>query len=112
MAEPSTIGADCTVRGTLRGSAALDVEGTVVGRIEGPEGLTVAAGARVDAEVQAGHAHLAGELSGQVQAQRVEVKAGAKVQGEVETDTLSIEEGATVRFETRMKLDLPPDAEG
>lgn len=109
MAEPSSVGAGCTVRGTVRGPGPLEVGGTVRGHIDVPGGLTILSGAEVQAEVRTGPALLHGVLRGRLDGSQVDLKASSVLEGSVSTDQITVEEGATVRVEIRMKLDLPPE---
>lgn len=109
MAEPSTVGSGCTVRGTVRGAGSLQVEGRIEGQVDVTESVLVLPGSEVHADVKSAGTQVQGSLRGTVEGDRIDLKSTAVVQGELRAETLSVEEGATVRSRVRMKLDLPGD---
>ena len=92
----ATIGKSVQIRGEVRGSEDLLIEGFIEGTVtlEGSR-LTVGANARVQADIQARDIILLGTVIGNVTATgRVELRSGANLTGDIKASRLSIEENA------------------
>lgn len=93
--KPTVIDADATVEGKLTGKDAR-ILGRFKGEIHLKGRLHVGEGAKVEANVDADSAEIAGDLSGEIKVQRLLLLEKAKVTGIVEAQTLSVREGAEV----------------
>ena len=93
---PATIGKSVQIRGEVKGSEDLLVDGVVEGTITLSESrLTIGPNARVKANVSARDVVVVGSLDGDIQAGgRVELRAGANLTGDIHAARLSIEENA------------------
>ena len=93
---PATIGKSVQIRGEVKGSEDLLVDGVVEGTITLSESrLTVGANAKVQANVSARDVVVIGNLNGDINATgRVELRAGANLTGDIRAARLSIEENA------------------
>jgi cytoskeletal protein CcmA (bactofilin family) len=93
---PATIGKSVQIRGEVKGSEDLLVDGVVEGTITLTESrLTIGPNARVKANVSARDVVVVGSLDGDVQASgRVELRSGANLTGDIRAVRLSIEENA------------------
>jgi cytoskeletal protein CcmA (bactofilin family) len=96
ISAPATIGKSVQIRGEVKGSEDLLVDGTVEGTITLSESrLTIGPNARVQANVSARDVVVVGTLNGDVLATgRVELRAGANLVGDIHAARLSIEENA------------------
>ncbi len=92
----ASIGKSVQIRGEVRGSEDLLVEGTVEGTITLQESrLTVGPQARVQADIAARDVVLVGTVIGNIIASgRVELRGGAHLTGDIQASRLSIEENA------------------
>jgi cytoskeletal protein CcmA (bactofilin family) len=92
----ASIGKSVQVRGEVRGSEDLLVEGFVEGTITlTGSRLTIGAQAKVQADVSARDVIVLGELNGNITAiGRVELRSGANLVGDIQASRLSIEENA------------------
>ncbi|HLJ79185.1 MAG TPA: polymer-forming cytoskeletal protein [Acidobacteriaceae bacterium] len=92
----AVIGKSVQIRGEVRGSEDLQVEGQVDGTIALTESrLTVGAHARVQANLSARDVIVLGHVTGEIRATgRVELRAGSTVSGDIHAGRLSIEENA------------------
>ncbi len=92
----ATIGKSVQIRGEVKGSEDLLVDGLVEGTITLSDSrLTIGANARVQANVAARDVVILGTLNGNINAAgRVELRAGCKVTGDLRGARLSIEENA------------------
>lgn len=96
-AVPASIGKSVQIRGEVKGSEDLLVDGFVEGTITLTESrLTIGPNARVQANVSARDVIVIGSLHGNVNAGgRVELRAGSHLTGDIRAARLSIEENAT-----------------
>lgn len=92
----ASIGKSLQVRGEVRGSEDLIVDGFIEGMITLTNSrLTVGANAKVQADISARDVIIIGQLSGNIIASgRVELRSGATLVGNIQASRLSIEENA------------------
>ena len=92
----ASIGKSLQVRGEVRGSEDLVVDGFVEGMIMLTNSrLTIGANAKVQADVSARDVIIIGQLNGNIIASgRVELRSGASLIGDIQASRLSIEENA------------------
>jgi cytoskeletal protein CcmA (bactofilin family) len=83
------------VRGELSFEETFRIDGRFEGKIRSGSELILGDEADVTAEIEVGRLSVNGTLKGSVRAsERVELLAGARVQGDISTPVLRIEEGA------------------
>jgi len=92
----ASIGKSVQIRGEVRGSEDLVIEGFVEGTITLQESkLTVGSNARVQADISARDVVLLGIVIGNISASgRVELRGSANLTGDIQASRLSIEENA------------------
>lgn len=92
------IGQGVTVEGRIRSAQDLRIDGNVDGTIEvGDHSLIIGKGASIKASLVAKSVLISGAVVGDVVAtERVELKAGASVEGDVTSPRLAMEDGATI----------------
>ncbi len=102
------IGKTVVIRGELKGSEDLIVDGQLEGTIQLLEGrLTIGATANVAADLAAKDVLVMGKLRGNIVASgRVELRAGSAVEGDVRALRLAVEDNAVFRG----KVDLTQGA--
>jgi len=107
---PASIGKSVQIRGEVKGSEDLLVDGVVEGTITLSESrLTIGPNAKVQANVSARDVVVIGSLNGDINASgRVELRAGANLTGDIHAARLSIEENALFSG----KVDLVQPAQG
>jgi len=95
-ATAASIGKSVEIRGEVKGSEDLMIDGRVEGTITLTDSrLTVGPTARVDADVSARDVVILGIINGNVTAGvRVELRKGANLTGDIRAARLSIEEGS------------------
>jgi cytoskeletal protein CcmA (bactofilin family) len=108
----ATIGKSVQIRGEVKGSEDLLVDGLVEGTITLSDSrLTIGANARVQANVGARDVVILGTLNGNINAAgRVELRAGCQVIGDLRAARLAIEENAVFTGKVDL-IQLPGSAE-
>jgi len=99
----SIIGAGMVVTGDLASEGTIRVEGRVVGTVRARKAVVVGKEGFVDGDVSTQDAVVSGTVTGTlVAASRLEVQAGARIDGEVLTRRMRLDEGAVVNGRVRM----------
>ena len=96
--EGTFFGPNVVMEGTVTGSEPVLIEGTVKGRIQLQSDLRIGTQARVEATVHVRNVTVEGKLNGDVSADdRVELVAGATVDGNIKAPKIVVAEGARFR---------------
>jgi cytoskeletal protein CcmA (bactofilin family) len=91
----NVLSSDVEIKGTVKFTNDLVVDGRIEGEIHSEGNLTVGENARLKAEIKTGTVVVYGKVHGNIIAsERVELKATAEVVGDIKAKTLSIEPGA------------------
>jgi cytoskeletal protein CcmA (bactofilin family) len=91
----NVLSSDVEIKGTVKFTNDLVVDGRIEGEIQSDGNLTVGENARLKAEIKTGTVVVYGKVHGNVIANdKVELKATAEVVGDIKAKTLSIEPGA------------------
>jgi cytoskeletal protein CcmA (bactofilin family) len=99
------IAAGTTIVGDVGSEGVVKVEGTVQGTVRAATQLLVAPGALIRGDVFAPEIVAGGEIHGSVHGEeRVEIQAGALVDGDIQTQRLHIAEGGRVNGQISMEL--------
>ena len=106
---PATvIGRGMTVRGDLTGGDAVEIRGTLEGDCRTSGLCVVAQGGRVLGNVEAAGLVVAGEIeAGMLAAERIEIRAAARVRGSITARVVAIADGAFYQGDVQM---LGPEA--
>lgn len=109
----SVLGADTVWHGRLTGSGGVRIEGAFEGEI-GLQGLLVIGErGRVTCEnVRAHTVVVAGNLKGNITAEKVEIRTTGRVWGDVTTTAFATEEGAFLRGKITMEEKIEWEVEG
>jgi cytoskeletal protein CcmA (bactofilin family) len=107
------IGPNVTIDGTMSGSEAVLIEGTVKGKINLNADLRVGTKARLEATVHARNVIVEGKITGDVSADdKVELIASATVDGNIKAPKIVVAEGAKFRGSVDMGSKVPHDEAG
>ena len=91
----NVLSSDVEIKGTVKFTNDLVVDGKIEGEITSDGNLTVGENARIKAEIRTATVIVYGKVHGNLTAtERVELKASAEVVGDIKAKTLSIEAGA------------------
>ena len=89
------LSSDVEIKGQVRFTNDLVVDGKIEGEIDSDGSLTVGENARVRAEIRTRSVVIYGKVHGNITvSERVELKANAELVGDIKAATLSIEAGA------------------
>jgi cytoskeletal protein CcmA (bactofilin family) len=109
----SVLGPGVSWKGDLRGKGGVRIEGALEGEVAIRGMVTIGETGRVTCEVlKAGTVIVAGTVSGQIVAEKLEIRATGRVYGNVVVQSISTDEGAFLRGTVTMEekvdlLDLP-----
>jgi len=108
----SILSADLVIKGNLKTTGDIQIEGTVEGDIRAHL-LTVGEGATVKGEVMADDVVVNGKVVGRVRGIKVRLTSTAKVEGDIIHKTIAIESGAHFEGSVQRRDDpLNPSAQG
>lgn len=94
-ASRNVLSSDVEIKGTLKFTNDLVVDGRIEGEIESDGNLTIGENARIKAEIRTSTVIIHGKVHGNITAvERIELKAGSEVIGDVKTKVLVMEPGA------------------
>ncbi|HEY8426463.1 MAG TPA: polymer-forming cytoskeletal protein [Limnochordales bacterium] len=100
------VGKGTEIKGDIKGSGSLRVDGRVEGSIQTSGDLIVGESGVIVADVQAASVLVAGEVQGQVHATaRLELAASGRIRGDVETPILVVNEGG--RLDGKCAMTMP-----
>ena len=98
------LGKDTEFEGKLSFSGAVRIDGTFKGEILTGGTLVVGETANLEADVQASHIIVSGEVRGNIAAEnRIEVHAPGKIVGNIEAPIITIDEGVVFEGNCRMQ---------
>lgn len=105
----SVLGADTVWHGRLTGSGGVRIEGAFEGEIALNGLLVIGEKGRVTCEhVRASVVIVAGQLKGNITAQKVDIRSSGRVWGDVTTTAFATEEGAFLRGKITMEEEITP----
>lgn len=94
-ASRNVLSTDVEVKGTLKFTNDLIVDGRIEGEIQSDGNLTIGENARIKAEIRTATVTVHGKVHGNITAtDRVDLKAGAEVVGDIKAKILAMEPGA------------------
>ena len=100
----TVIGAGLTIEGEITTDEDVVVLGTVRGKLQAKDGVTIEAGAVVEANVTGGALRIAGVVTGDsLSTDRDDLQAGARVVGNVKAARITIADGA--QFKGNVDMD-------
>ncbi len=108
----TVIGPSVKVEGDFIGDGNVIVEGIVIGNLKTKNHLSIGQEAKVQAEVEAQSAFIAGEVTGNITVLgEIDLTASAKVKGDITASLISVEKGAQLNGRLSMgnakKIEAP-----
>lgn len=105
------LSSDVEIKGSLKFSNDLVIDGKIEGEINSDGSLTVGENARVKGEIRTKSCTVFGKVEGNITVlDRCELKTTAELVGDVKAKTLSIEEGATFMGKSIVGASAAPPA--
>jgi len=98
----SHLSSDIKITGDLTCSTDLIFDGSIVGNINCKGSLTVGKNATVEGDIKAANALIEGTVKGNGLFQRCRIAATAKVEGALASQTVQMDEGASLSGECKM----------
>lgn len=99
----SVIGGGVRIEGTFIGLGDVIVKGEMIGSIQTQRDLCLQEGGKIEANIKAESASIAGNLKGNIKVEnKVEMASTARVHGDINCRVLSIEEGAALNGRCRV----------
>jgi cytoskeletal protein CcmA (bactofilin family) len=109
----TVVGSHTRIRGTLKGSGPLLIQGSIEGEIDLEGSLIVPAGGRVDAEAEVQSLELSGRASGSMRvSDRVHISSTGMFEGKMATPVIETRPGSVLRGRaviTRLARDTTDD---
>jgi len=100
------IGPSVKVKGNFTGQGNIIVEGILEGGLKTASNIFVGNKAKISASVEAKEAKIGGEVSGNVKIKGyLEITSSAKILGDIECSSISIERGAVLNGKCTMAVD-------
>ena len=99
------VAAGITIEGELSADDAIEIAGTLKGRVQSKGAVAIRSGAVVEAEVGGNAVQVAGQVTGNVTAvERIDLEPGARLIGDVRAARLTIADGAS--FKGNVDMDV------
>lgn len=99
------IGSGITVDGEISGDEDLVIQGTVKGRILVKDSILVEPSGIVEADIETQNVEISGRLTGNINAEKVELKTDCRVVGDIRAPKVVIIEGANFKGNVDMDVD-------
>ena len=100
------IGPSVKVKGNFTGQGNIIVEGILEGNLKTASNIFVGNKAKISANIEAKEAKIGGEISGNVKIKGyLEIIASAKILGDIECSSISVERGAILNGKCVMAID-------
>jgi cytoskeletal protein CcmA (bactofilin family) len=104
----TVIGSNTSVKGDLRSSGGVRIEGDFEGTIEIAGNLVIGESAQVAADISAHNVQVQGTAQGDVSARRLEILDTGKLWGNIEVDSFVLDDGGFFRGQSQMQGDGKP----
>lgn len=98
----TVLGKSLKIEGNIKSDAGMRIDGEVQGSIECAGDVVIGQSAKVEASVSAKCVVVAGQVIGNITAEKVELAKTATVKGDIQCSELSIEAGAAFSGKTLM----------
>jgi cytoskeletal protein CcmA (bactofilin family) len=92
---PTIIARDLTIEGEINSSGLVEIEGRIKGSING-NSIILRENGIVEGTITAESLSIRGSFEGKIKAKNIDISGKARIIGEVEYQTLSIEDGACI----------------
>jgi cytoskeletal protein CcmA (bactofilin family) len=104
----TVIGTNTSMKGDLRSSGGVRIEGDFEGTIDIAGNLIVGSAAQVVADISAHNIQIQGTAQGDVTARRLEILDTGKLWGNIDVDSFVLDDGGLFHGQSRMQGDSQP----
>jgi cytoskeletal protein CcmA (bactofilin family) len=106
----TVIGPSVTVKGNLNSNGNIIIEGILKGGIKTAGGVFVGNKAQITADIEAKDSHVGGEIHGNLKIEgALSLFSSAKIFGDIECSSLSVENGAIINGKCTMTKGYKPE---
>lgn len=102
------LGANTSLKGDLRSSGSIRIDGDFEGTLDTVGNLIVGEAARVVATISAHNVQIQGTVQGNVTARRIEVLENGKLWGDITMESFALDDGGFFRGKSTMQTDSEP----
>ena len=92
---PSIISKNLSIEGTLQSSGMIEIEGKIKGNVSGGS-IVIREDGVMSGEINAESVNIRGSFDGIIKAKNVNIFSKAKINGNIEYQSLSVEDGASI----------------
>ncbi|MEG1848778.1 MAG: polymer-forming cytoskeletal protein [Lachnospiraceae bacterium] len=101
----SIIGVDAIIKGTFVTKDTTRIDGTILGNVEAKGTIIVGPKGKVEGNIQASNALIAGEVRGDMDVtERIEASASGRIIGDIQAKSLIVDENATFQGKCTMNI--------
>lgn len=102
------LGPNTSVRGDIRSSGGVRIDGDFGGTIEIAGNLIIGENAKVIADISAHNVQVQGIVQGDITAKRLEILDTGKLWGDIAVDSFVLDDGGFFRGQSKMQSDIEP----
>lgn len=105
----TVIGADAAIKGELRGTSSVELQGSLNGKMELDGFLWIRVGGRLEGDIEATAVVIEGEVEGNIDVrEKAELRSTCRVKGDIAAGSLAIAEGG--HFEGQITMEGKPSS--
>jgi cytoskeletal protein CcmA (bactofilin family) len=95
----------CIIDGNITSNHSIKIDGIINGNIEAKQGVILGDTGRILGHVNALEAVVFGQIQGNIQTQKLEIRSTGKIYGDIKTDSIEMEFGAV--YNGKVTMDSP-----
>ncbi|TNE55347.1 MAG: polymer-forming cytoskeletal protein [Bacteroidetes bacterium] len=92
----------CVIDGNVSSKSSIRVDGVVQGDVRVEQGVVIGDNGRIEGNVVAAESIVFGEVRGNLQVQKLEIKSSGKISGDITTNSMEVEFGAVYNGKVNM----------
>lgn len=95
----------CIIDGNITSNHSIKIDGIINGNIDAKQGVILGDTGRILGHVNAAEAVVFGQIQGNIQTQKLEIRSTGKIYGDIKTDSIEMEFGAI--YNGKVTMDSP-----
>ena len=84
----------CIIDGNITSNNSIKIDGIINGNVDAKQGVILGDTGRILGQVNAAEAVIFGQVQGNINAQKLEIRSTGKIYGDIKTDSIEMEFGA------------------